>query len=132
MPIRAKALSIKENSISTAKSMSDETLHLTVQNWMDEENQGRGYLIGLSPCCNVTKLTDIQKQCESCTGSLGNCYLSDIVRNLASSEIILKMIVDKEAKRKEEALTLVEERYPTYAILKEYVTRNCKGQWLTF
>lgn len=129
---KAKDIKITQEAIS--KNLSNENLSKTIQDWVKKENKVKGYLIGLSPLCNVTEFSEIQKDCLNCNeGIPKKCRLSDILRNLAAGESIRQLLEeDKCSLRPQEAMLLVEEVYPPYTAIKEYATRNCKGQWHNF
>lgn len=128
-----KAKDIKDKSYSFAKELTDETLQLAIQSWIDSENKNRGYLVGLSPQCNVTQFSEILNVCSCCYGGKKPCQMANIVRNLASCESICNLLEESnDVLKKDAAIDIVEKLYPPYALLREYVTRNCKGQWLTF
>ena len=134
MPYFKKANDIKETNDSFVKTLTDDALHNTIQSWLDSENKKSGYIIGLSPQCNVTHFSEILSMCGNCDGCDGRgCTVSNILMNLASCTLVFDMLKENKANLKNDtALDIIENRYPPYSLLKEYVTRNCKGQWLNF
>jgi len=118
-------------SIYTKKyqDADDETLALGIQAWMDRENGKNGYLRGLSPACNITQIAQMVGECGKCTKPEGNCFISNVLRNMAAMETLLMMIENKNIRKADEALEILEDGYEPYVMLHEFTRRICDGVW---
>ena len=112
-------------------NLTDEALAQEIQAWIDKENNTRGYLIGLSPRCNINKLAEIMRECGECTSPRGQCSTANMLRNMAALEHIVQMISNKDGRlsKLDEAMELIENGYGPYIMLKEFAERNCKFDW---
>jgi len=127
-----KAKELKSRCISKYEKADNETLTQGIQAWMNERNAKEGYLPGLSPKCNITKFAEISRECEKCTKHDGCCAVSNILRNVVSSSLLLE-ILEKDSNiqevRAESIMALLDSSYASYIMLKEFTKRNCEGTW---
>ena len=125
---RAKML--RSQYTAKYKAYTDDDLAQAIQEWMDKENGERGYLPGLAPYCNVTHFGQIIAECKKCVTPDGGCTMSNLLRNMAATEFILQMLEEnKNYKKAQEAMDLIENGYEPYIMLKEFTTRICEGAW---
>lgn len=127
-----KAQKIKDLYTNKYKDASDENIAKGIQDWMDKENGTKGYLTGLSPSTNITKLAQMVGECGQCTKPEGNCSIASVLRNIGSVEMLIEMVSkDKYNSVGEKAIALIEKNYEPYVLLHEFTKRICSGTWHT-
>jgi len=107
------------------KNLTNDELYVALGDWITQENQKNGYLPGLSPRENITHLTQMMEMCAKCDNPEGHCDISNMLRNMASTELLLKFMGNKLG----EAQELIEKSYENYVMLQEHTSRVCAGTW---
>lgn len=123
------AKKLKYRCDASSQKLTNLELEEKLQNWVNLENEKKGYLVGLSRKDNITKIEDLKIECAQCTKYLGHCNIAHILRNIAAVSIILELLEEDNFENKKEAFDLVKEKYEPYTLLREYTKRNCLGQW---
>ena len=116
---------IAEKLKSKYKKLTNDELSLALGTWITEENQKKGYLPGLSPSHNIENLTQMVEQCNACENQDGHCDISNMLRNMATTEVLLKFWGD----RSEKDMNIIIDGYDKYAMLHEHTSRVCAGTW---
>lgn len=124
------AKELKSKYIKKYQDADDETIAVSLQEWITSRNKSKGYLPGLSPRDNITQLAEIFAECGRCTKHNGTCHISHVLKNMASVSSLLEILEDNNSTGKlEEIMEVVNEGYEPYVILNEFVCRSCKGNW---